>query len=851
MSILQEATKQMTQNRVKKRDGGFQDYDSSKIAKAMLAAFHAVQPDNIPDVNPLVEAVEHNFEMDDSDTLDIESVQDVVELVLMDKHPKVAKAYVLYRAERAAARANLAELHPDPDALGDYIHPAKYARFVPENKRRELYLETSHRSRNMHIRRFGSDAEVYRAIMEAWSFVDDQRVLPSMRSMQFGGVAIEQHNERMYNCSFSHADRTRFFGEAFYLLLCGCGVGFSVQWHHVEKLPELGVLNRSLVRHLPIEDSIEGWGDALTALVEAHVDGYWIEFDYSRIRPEGSPLRTSGGKAPGHIPLKKMLTRVGKVLAGAAGRKLRPIEVLDIMCHAAEAVLAGGIRRSSLICLFSQDDPEMLYAKAPENFKYARGDDPGLRPHRAMANVSAVFLRETVTREQFMRVLQINRRTHGEPGFYFTDSLEYGTNPCGEIGLNPVLSWGDVTMGDEELLKQWGGTGWAFCNLCEINAGKFKSLADIFNAAEAAAVIGTLQAAYTSFPYLGPVTERIVRREALLGVSMMGIHDTPLLSLNEAYQREAAAIVNDTNARIAKLIGVRAAARTTTVKPGGTAPKEVKPMVASGISYHHAERYFMRITANPLEPVANYFRSVNPHMVEVKPNGDWCLVFPIEAPEGAVVTKAANAADFIRDVFSTYENWIKPGTVSPELSPGLTHNVSCTVVFQPESWDNLIDAVWENRARVAAMAFLPMMSDKAVPYMPREEVSTPQDEAKWQYLIKHYRRVDYGKMVELEDTTNVLQESACLAGACDVDQVYAARAAQGSVVKFEEDFGNEGTVVWRQDTEVWTPARLRDVPVGATVMRHDTGWVWRYVVASAPQQSKSGRWFALLRPELR
>lgn len=855
MSMLDNAKWERVQPiRIKKRNGAFETYDNSKIEHAILKAFNAVQPGNIPAIKPIVDAAENELEPAGGDTIDIERIQDAVEKALMTDHPDVAKAYILYRAKRAEARQAMETLHPDPNALGDYIHPAKYAKYLPEAKRRELYLETSHRDRDMHIRRW---PQFETEIKNYWQFVDRQDVLPSMRSFQFGGAAIEQHNERMYNCSFSHADRIRFFGEAFYLLLCGCGVGFSVQWQHIEKMPEMGIIDDSKVRHFVVEDSIEGWGDAVIAMVDAQVCGYHIEYNYDRIRPKGSPLRTSGGVAPGHLPLKKALELIRAILAGAAGRQLRSDEIFDMVCHLADAVLAGGIRRSSLITLFSPDDGMMLYAKAPENFRYARGEDPGLRPHRAMSNISAAFLRSTVTEDQFNRVMKVNKRTHGEPGFVFLDNLDYGTNPCGEIGLNPVLvgNTGEPTGLTIKELDEWGTTGWAFCNLCEVNCERFKTADDMVAAAGAAAFIGTLQAAYTDFPYLGPITERIVRREALLGVSLMGIHDTPDISLNSWNQVKAAILVKEVNAEWAAKIGINKAARCTTVKPGGTAPKEVKPMCASGISYHHAKRYFMRITANPLEPVANFFKTVNPHMVEVKPNGDWSIVFPIEAPPNAITTKDATATSLVNDIFTTYENWIKTGTADPNSSVGLTHNVSSTVTFRPEEWEPLLKTIWENRHRIAAMAFLPLMSDKGIPFMPREEVVDEVDELKWQYLLQHYRPVDYSRMIETSDGTNVLGEMACMGGACDIDTVYAQKAALGSIIKYEDDFGPEGgTVMWKDDGTqgggVWTPARLRDVPVNAVIMRHDTGWVKRYTVASKPEKSRTGRWFALLRPAL-
>jgi ribonucleoside-diphosphate reductase alpha chain len=531
-----------------------------------------------------------------------------------------------------------------------------------------------------------------------------------------------------------------------------------------------------------VPDTIEGWADSVDMLIRSYTqqDYAYVEFNYSAIRDEGRELVTSGGKAPGHLPLKKLHDVMRARLDVSVGRHLRPIEVHDIMCNIAEAVLAGGIRRSSLISLFSHDDGEMMYAKTPANFAFG-----GLNSQREMSNNSAVLIRGSTSKYQFRRIFDIANKNYGEPGFFWTSNLNYGCNPCGEIGLNPILSevyhtrniqeWvadghTEISWRPEYATSAWSRperTGFSFCNLCEINAAACKDEYEFLDAAKVAAFIGTLQASYTSFPYLGEVTEKIARREALLGVGITGMTDNPNIALNSDVQKSAAIAVNLENKRVAQLIGINQAARTTTVKPSGTASLELG-CVGSGIHPHHAKRYFRRITANKLEPVFKYFQQINSHMCELKPNRDWCITFPIQAPDGAITVKQQSAEDFLKTVFNTYDSWILPGTALPNSSHGLTHNVSCTVVVSPNEWDEVFELVWENRDRVAAMTFMPRTGDKGFLFAPREEVVTDLDEQRWEYLIKHYRKVSYADMVEGEDGTSHTAEPACGGGGCQI-----------------------------------------------------------------------------------
>lgn len=750
--------------KVIKRDGTVVDFNRTKIEEAIQKAFVAVEnKENIGAViHNVTEDIKESIGFDAS--ISIEDIQDLVEKELIRlRYVDVAKAYILYREERTQQRKKRTHKHPDITALSEYIHYFKYARFLLDKQRRETYLETSHRCRDMHLKKFCGDSsshfiederlKLHDLIMWAWKFVDDKKVLPSMRSMQFGGQAIEDQNARIYNCSFTLVDRPRVFQEIFYLLLCGCGVGFSVQRCHVEKLPKIVDRNFNILRHHTIEDSIQGWADSIGILMDSFFTGYYVEFNYSKIRMQGSQLKISGGKAPGHFPLKHLHIIITGILSSATERQLRAIECHDIICHIADSVLSGGIRRSSLISLFSVDDEEMLHCKMPVHFEHY-----GKNGQRALANNSAVLLRGHLSgndKNDFLRVMELNKNNpNGEPGFFFTNSLDYGCNPCGEIGLNPILEL-PCTTSSQIKRKE---SGIAFCNLTEINCAIIKNEEEFYDAARAAAIIGTLQAAYTDMSYLGRTTEEISKRDALLGVSLTGMMDNPSIALNQVMQRAAALTVKLANEEVSILIGINKAKRLTTVKPSGTASLLLGG-VASGIHPHHSKRYFRRITANRNELAVKQFINFNPQMIEYKPNGDVVIVFPIKIPANGIIIDDLTIKEFLDYVFSTYENWIKPGcNINCE---NLTHNISCTVCFKPEDYEFMVDYIWNNRDRIASMAFIPYTSDKIIPFMPRESVVDEKDELLWNKLIEEYKPIDYSIIQDISMGSDLTLELAC------------------------------------------------------------------------------------------
>jgi ribonucleoside-triphosphate reductase (thioredoxin) len=603
-------------------------------------------------------------------------------------------------------------------ALQEYTFVSRYARYQPHLGRRESWHEAVDRVEQMHRQRYPQIAD---EIEQAFELVHAKRVLGSQRALQFGGIGVLPGHAYLYNCTASYCDRLRFFQEALWLAACGCGVGCSVQLHHVARLPRFSTPTMGLKprRTFVVPDSIEGCADALGVLLSSFFESpvfpefacCRVEFDYRRLRPAGAISASGSGKANGPEPLVRALEAIRSLLAKCIEQgqdRLRPIDAYDIVMHASSASMAGGSRSPATICVFSPDDELMLRAKTG-NWFYEN-------PQRAVSNNSCLLLRKTTSREAFHRILTMVRE-FGEPGFIWADSTEYLVNPCCEVGFWPV---DEVT----------GESGWAFCNLTEINGRKVRSGEEFAAAADAAAVIGTLQAGYTDFPYLGPVTERLVRREALLGVSITGIMDNPQILLDAELQREMAERTKSANAAIAHRIGIQPAARTTCIKPAGSSSCLLG--TASGIHPHHASRYLRRVQASDIEAPFQFFRHVNPQAVE---RSVWstgqdrsAITFCVEASPGAKTKQDLSAIEFLRIVRSTQQNWVLPGTRRERCTqPWLTHNVSNTVVVGADAWERVGDFIFDNREFFTGVSLLPASGDKDYPQAPMAKVLLPDE----------------------------------------------------------------------------------------------------------------------------
>ncbi len=604
------------------------------------------------------------------------------------------------------------------ESLKDYVFTSKYSRYLPDKQRRETFEEAVGRVIGMHRAHFEAKGIAIDDLLARCEGAMKKRmVLGSQRAMQFGGEPILRKNARIYNCTTSYCDRTRFFQEALWLLLCGCGVGFSVQTHHVSKLPEVAAPTGTDSTYV-IPDTIEGWADALGVLLSSYFTadqpfpeyaGRRVAFDYSLIRPKGRPISSGMGRAPGPEPLKRSLELIRNLLDRYVARgsaKLRSLDAYDILMHASDAVLSGGVRRSATICLFSPDDDLMARAKTGNWFND--------NPQRARSNNSAVLLRDSTTREQFSRLMK-SVKEFGEPGFVWTDDLEMTFNPCVEIGLYPQID---------------GQSGFAFCNLCEINMGIVDSAEKFKESCEVAAILGTLQADYTEFEYLGEISTRIAKREALLGISMTGMMEHPLIAFDPELQREMARHILKINEEVAARIGINPAARTTCVKPAGTTSSILG--TCSGIHPHHAKRYLRRAQANEDELLVDFFRGENPLAVEKSvwnPNGtDVVLTFCIQANPDALTKSDLTAIGLLEKVKLTKENWINAGKREECCAqPWLSHNVSNTISVKDSEWDQVEAYIYDNRQAFAGISLLADGGDLDYPQAPFCEVLSSED----------------------------------------------------------------------------------------------------------------------------
>ena len=610
--------------------------------------------------------------------------------------------------------------------LSDITVYMKYAKYVPELNRRETWNELVTRNMEMHIKKFPA---LEQEIRENYKFVYDKKVLPSMRSMQFAGKPIEISPNRIYNCAYAPVDDYRVFSEIMFLLLGGTGVGYSVQKHHVDELPEIRKPNAEKTRRFLIGDSIEGWADAVLVLVKAYFfGGSKPVFDFRDIRPKGARLITSGGKAPGPQPLKECLIKLEGILESKNdGEKLKPIEVHDMVCHIADAVLAGGIRRAALISLFSATDEDMISCKSGAWWE--------TNPQRGRANNSAVLMRHKIDKEYFMDLWKrIEASGAGEPGIYLSNDKDWGTNPCCEIALRPFQ----------------------FCNLCEVNVSDVIDQNDLNERVKAASFIGTLQAGYTDFHYLRPIWQRTTEKDALIGVSMTGIGSGAVLKLN---MKEASKVVKVENSRVADLIGINHSARTTTVKPAGTTSLTLG--TSSGIHAWHNDYYIRRVRVGKNESIYQYLLINHPELVEdeyFRPHDTAVIGIPQKAPENAIF-RTESPIQLLERVKKVHSEWIKPG----HRSGSNTHNVSATISIREHEWDAVGQWMWENKDFYNGLSVLPYDGGSYI-QAPFEDCT----KEKYEELMKTLTKVDLSKVIEIDDNTDLSGELACAGGACEI-----------------------------------------------------------------------------------
>jgi len=611
------------------------------------------------------------------------------------------------------------------EILSDIVVYNKYAKYLPKKQRRETWRELVTRNKKMHQKKY---PQLKEEIEDVYKMVYDKKVLPSMRSLQFAGKPIDINNSRIFNCSYLPIDDWRSFSEVMFLLLSGCGVGYSVQKHHVEKLPEIRIPKKT--RRFLVGDSIEGWADAVKVLMKSYfgISNSRPIFDFRDIRPKGAELITVGGKAPGPEPLKECLFQMQKVLDRKEdGDQLSPIEAHDIICHIADAVLSGGIRRAALISLFDLHDNEMLMCKHNSWWE--------LNPQRGRANNSAVVIRHKVRKKDFFTLWdKIVASNSGEPGIYFSNDKDWGTNPCCEIALRPFQ----------------------FCNLTEVNVSNVESQEDLNIRVRAAAFLGTLQASYTDFHYLRDIWKRTTEKDALVGVGMTGIASGAVLNLD---LKEAANEAKIANQEIAKIIGTNKAARVTTVKPSGTSSLVLG--TSSGIHAWHSDFYVRRMRLGKNESLYKHLQKHHPELIEddfFKPELQSIISVPQKSPEGSIY-RTESAIDLLERTKKFNVEWVKEG----HRKGANTNNVSTTVSVKQDEWDDVGEWMWKNKDTFNGLAVLPY-DNGTYTQAPFEDIS----EDKFLEMESHLNKIKLNRIVEMTDETDLKDQAACAGGACEI-----------------------------------------------------------------------------------
>ena len=601
-------------------------------------------------------------------------------------------------------------------ALSDYIYQSKYSLYREDLGRKEVWEESVERIYQMHLTHLGihapaalQDEWFMEQLHEAIDYYKQKKFVGSQRNLQFGGEPVLKSSAKSYNCSYSHCDRLEVFRETEWLLLSGCGCGLSVEQAHVDKLPDLlpleELLEESEVFRIP--DSIEGWSDAIHRLMEFFfVPGTTRPvFDYTDIRPKGSKI---AGRflAPGPDGLRIALDNIRKLLREAvtAGqRRLSALQCTDIIAHLADSVLSGGVRRSALMILFSPEDEEMVNCK--------HGDWFSTNPQRARFNMSAALDRGQVAREVYERLFEA-MRTSGDPGLYWRDEFGIGCNPCCEIGFRPV--------------DQYGNTGWQVCNLVSINGMCCTTEEEFYKICRCASTLATVQATYMDFAYLSPATRNIIEADPLIGVSIGGIMNNPQVLTNPNILSVGAMQVRQQNAKVARILGINPATRTTCVKPDGTVSLLLG--MTSGIHGAYAKRYLRSVEANIEEPNLKAYEEANPKAVQpniFKPTTDKKIFFPIEESEDTLLRSELAGLKLLEYVKLVQQSWVIPGMT--DMNSPIKNNVSNTVDVPNDQWDVVRDWVWENQDYIAGVTFLSSYGDMDLPQAPMCRVATPEE----------------------------------------------------------------------------------------------------------------------------
>lgn len=641
--------------------------------------------------------------------------------------------------------------------LAEYVFLSKYSQKKPDGLL-ESWDETVDRIYNMHKIKLEKDIFIEKhyenrlddMLQRAINLEKSKVMLSSQRGRQFASTSetsgILKHESKIYNCCSTYIDRLDVFSETMYLLLSGCGVGYSLHKKYIDRLPVVAIKsNKELDITFVVEDSIEGWADSIEALVaimyESHSNLPEFYFNYSNIRPKGA-LIDGKFSAPGHEPLEKAHKNIINVFMGAQGRKLNSLELHDIMCYIAESVVSGGVRRSAMIALFDKDDELMLRAKT--------GTWWNDNPQRAMANNSILCeLKDSLNYNELKGRLQVVRQ-FGEPGFVNVPDYKYTVNPCAEIVMDP-------SFGRE--------TGFAFCNLVEINAEKVANEREFYEACRVASFVATVQSLYTNFKYLSIASIKIAERDRAIGVSITGIYANPILK--DEVLRKGARIVYETNAMWADIFKINRSRTCTTIKPSGNA-SSILGLYCSGIHPAHDHTYLRRVRIKTYSPEFKALKDTP--LVKVLRGDEAVISFPIESKNDQLVTKdEVSAIDHLKFIAMVKHYWINKGC---EVPKSVSNNISATIEVKDDEWDEVASALFINDHLFTGVSLLPKLGDQIYDNAPFQRLSSPEVIAEFN-AIKEYldnNTIDFLSIMSQKEDINAgdLAAIGCAGGACEL-----------------------------------------------------------------------------------
>ncbi len=746
--------------KVEKRNGKVVVFDIERITNAVYKAMLAANEGSMEEAEMVANKVYADLvrisKKHPNFIPTVEGIQNSVEKELMlSEYVATAKAYILYREERNRLRykgievpEKVKKLTEDSkkyfrNPLGEFIYYRTYSKWVSEENRRETWIETVDRYMYFMKENLGKklkDSE-YKEVRET---ILKQEAMPSMRLLQFAGSGARATNVCAYNCSFIAPEKFQDFAEVMYISMCGTGVGFSVESENIQKLPQIKRQTGKKITTFVIDDSKEGWCDALALGMKTWSEGVDIDFDFSGLRPAGARLKTMGGKSSGPEPLKQLLSFTRTKMLARQGRRLENIDAHDILCKIGEIVVSGGVRRSAMISLSDLNDVNIRDAK--------KGQFWMTDPQRSLANNSAVYEVKPTNTEFMEEWIALMKSGSGERGIFNRDGLQYtlpdrrlsqftrekprfGTNPCGEIILQS---------------KQ-------FCNLSEIVARAEDTEATLMRKMKIATILGTYQATLVHFPYLSKEWMENCKKEALLGVSITGQWDCPVVRKPEMMKK----LKNESiklNKIYAKRFGINQSTCITCVKPSGNLSQTVDS--SSGIHPRHSAFYIRRVRIASTDALFKMLRDqgvpFHPEVGQTMENATtFVLDFPVKAPDRAVFKNDQTAIDQLEYWKMVKENFTE-------------HNPSTTISIGDDEWIRVADWIYENWNIIGGLAFLPR-DNHVYQLAPYESI----DEKTYKEMLKRFTHIDFSKIVTYEATDELNQkaELACVGGVCSIDDI--------------------------------------------------------------------------------